>query len=118
MLLTPIRLTDGRLLFTLPTGPYYLSPSDFGYHKVLHSLPISQADLRAFTAIPPLPDGVFYAYVDDTHLHVTNINGTTVSHYDLVNGAFVACSSVEALPIAGVFTSLDEVRDYFPHFFI
>lgn len=115
---TPIRMNNGKLLFQFSSGITYLTPANFGYHQVCHELPITYERFLELTALPPLPNGVFYAYIDGNTLYATHTTNSSTECFILSESTFKSTSSIPKLPVAGAFTSLEELSDYFPEFFI
>lgn len=114
-----ILMTNGDILFTLPDGPHYVTPTSFNYRRIKSLLPITLTDLTPLLIVPPTPNGVFYVHAGYTLrvLHITN-DGTT-SHFTMNTiDSFTTSSLRFDYEVNGVYTSLEDVYLDFPEYLL
>lgn len=120
-----ILMANGDILFTLPSGPKYVTPFQFNYQRIRRELPIDDTLLDTLSIQPSAPNGVFHVYpytVNDTPtLLVYNINNDSVIAYLLDNNKFIKTSTDVNMrndrPL-GVYISLHDILLDFPEFSI
>ena len=110
-------LNNGDIIFSLPSGPQYVTPRSFNYRRILNSLPITLEELTPLLVVPPCPDGVFYAYqlVDD--ILIENISSTGINCTTL-NGKPLVRNHQLDLICLGTYASRESLVADFPEYFI
>lgn len=118
--ITPIYLVNDTILLQLISGPKFITKEDLCYHKLKKHLPASESKVLELLKTPPLPDGIFEVYLQNEQIYIKNITNTKLQYYTITNAEInpqvVVPNTLDTL--LGVFTSLDEVRNYLPEYFI
>ena len=93
------------------TDVHYVTTESFNFHKLKNPLPVDEA-LKLLQP-PELPNGVFKATIKSGTLCVNNYlpDGHTVV-------TVIAQNLLHPDQFLGVFTSIDEIKDTFPEYFI
>ena len=113
-----LKTSDGTLIIQLPSGPTIVNKKSFNYKRIGELLPTGTLNDLATLLVPPsCPNGVFYLYLlDDTllynHVHedqnyTKKLIGQRHSHEIFLEENF-----------AGTYTSLDDIREDYPEFFL
>lgn len=114
-----VKLSDNKYLIPTPEGPKYITPESFNYHKILSMLPThTVADILPLFTPPETPNGVYRLYTDGETLMCFNVQ--LPKPLLLISGTWKPYKS-QTPPsdmLIGVFTSLDEIQDAFPEYFI
>ena len=120
MKLTPIKLMDGKLLYQLSTGPKFFTSRSFGYHQLLTTPSLTEEEILAITTVPPLPDGIFELYKNDTQLFVSRLKDVTYRYFYVENTELIPTNSfiINNLTFVGVFASILEIKLAYPEYFI
>ena len=119
-MLTPIKV-NRSLVYQTSSGPYTVTPHSFGYAELLSSPVVTEARLEELITPPPLPDGLFMAYVYNLQLSVHHIpNSGTEKFYLVKNSQYelVRFATLELGDLYGLFPSFDAVTLAFPEYFI
>ena len=118
-MLTPIQV-NRNLVYQTSSGPYTVTPSSFGYCELCNNPVVSEATLIELVTPPPLPDGLFIAFLSPHSLYINHVTDTADQWLAVVDGEFTHRSSSTATNLLqhGLFASLDQVRLAFPEYFI
>lgn len=111
---------DGKLLYQLSTGPKFFTNRSFGYHQLLTTPSLTEEEILAITAVPPLPDGIFELYKNDTKLFISQVKDTTYKYFYIKNTEVMPINSfiINDLTFVGVFASILEIKYAYPEYFI
>ena len=119
-MLTPIKV-NRSLVYQTSSGPYTVTPNSFGYAELLSSPVVTEARLKELITPPPLPDGLFLAYLDNLQLSVQHIpNSGPEKFYIVKNNSYELArfATVHLGDLYGLFPSLDAITLAFPEYFI
>ena len=108
---TQIRLAN-TLLYITPDGPLYINNTQLAYYKLRNVTHVDYADLQRTLAIPA-PDGLWFAYHRNGHLHV--IHQAITGSVRIVHDGY---SSFSDSDLYAVYPSMQDVVNDFPEYFI
>ena len=96
-----------------PDGPLYVNNTQLAYYKLRNRQQLSYSELNSIIADSKAPDGLWFAYHRNGHLHVVHQapNGTTSIAHD-------GYAKFTDADLHAVYPSMDDVVHDFPEYFI
>ena len=118
-----ILLTDSTLIIQTPNGPITRTPYQTNYYKILDL--VKSGTLNGIYPLLPEPDypnGKFLITFYDNRLfiyHIYNTPQTIAPLYDINSYVRVIIGAPNnPEDIKGIFTSIDEIKETYPEYFI
>lgn len=115
-----ILMADKSIILQLSTGPKTITPRSFNYNKIVKLLPTTEEELLPLLQTPPLPNGIFYFYLDDHDKYWVTIIHKDTSNLLLRNSNFIHTRGfpTKHRELLGTYASIDDIKFDFPELFI
>ena len=118
-----ILLTDSTLIIQTPNGPITRTPYQINYYKILDLVKSGTLDdIYPLLPEPDYPDGKFLIAFYDNCLFIHHIPDNTQiirSWYDINSCVRVIIGAPNnPKDIKGIFTSIEEIKEIYPEYFI
>ena len=118
-----ILLADSTLIIQTPNGPITRTPYQVNYYKILDL--VKSGTLNGIYPLLPEPDypnGKFLIAFYDNRLfiyHIHNTSQTIASLYDINSYVRVIIGAPNnPEDIKGIFTSIEEIKEIYPEYFV
>ena len=96
-----------------PDGPLYVNNTQLAYYKLLPLQSLTYSELQSILASSQAPDGLWFAYYRNGHLHVIHQN--LAGSVRIVHDGYSGFSDSD---LYDVYPSMQDVVNDFPEFFI